>query len=341
MKTIQIVLSEERNVTLTMYLNLESKEFHFAKRPLMVVLPGGGYAMCSDREAEVVALQYMAAGYQAAVLRYTLKDKGGWPCPINDYDEAMELIASHADEWNIDMDHTATVGFSAGGHLAACTATVAKHRPRGAICVYPAILKDIVDACQPGMPYPHEHVDGKTSPCFLVTARDDGLVNVNNSLVFAQALEKAGVTFELHAYSYGQHGFSVGTPLITNSAITPRAANWVPDSIGWLGEIMGKFTDKGFTQPVLRPRMNGDYEEFLSVDCTLSHMLRQPEPVLQLLKPLFDAVRAIAAGGGFTFEGLCGALGGYPIKLLLETVQTPQAAIEQLDAELSKIPNQV
>ena len=78
MKTFEIILSEERNVTMTMYLNLESPELHYPARPLMVVLPGGGYSMCSDREAEVVALPYLSAGYQVCILRYTLKKKGGW-----------------------------------------------------------------------------------------------------------------------------------------------------------------------------------------------------------------------------------------------------------------------
>lgn len=339
MKTFEITLSEERNVTMTMYLNLESKEFHCPARPLMVVLPGGGYGMCSDREAEIVALQYMAVGYQACVLRYTLKDKGGWPNPINDYDAAMEVIARNTEQWRIDMDRTATVGFSAGGHLAACTATIAKHKPRAAICIYPAILKDIVDMCQPGMPYPAQCVDIDTCPCFIAAARDDGIVNVNNALVFAQALEKVGVNFELHIYSYGQHGFSVGTPAIAVEPISNRVAHWVTDSIGWLAELMGTFTDRGFTEPVLSPKVNRDEEAYLSVECSLRHIMSQPQEVKALLKPLFDGLRAAAAEKGLTYEGLCGAVGGYKIRELLTVVQVPQEAIRKLDEALNRIPN--
>lgn len=339
MKTFEIVLSEERNVTLTMYLNLESREFHHTARPLMVVLPGGGYAMCSDREAEIVALQYMAVGYQAAVLRYTLRDKGGWPHPINDYDQAMEYIAAHAEEWHIDMDHTATVGFSAGGHLAACTATIAKHKPRGAICVYPAILADILDGCQPDMPRPHEHVSGDTSPCYIVTVRDDGLVNCKNSLVFALALEEKGVQFETHVYSYGNHGFSVGTPAIYYGSISPRVSEWVSGSIGWLEEIMGAFTDKGFTKPVLERTLFSDGEPFLSVNCSLKHILAQPEEVQTLVKPLKDGLRAFAEKSGFTYEGLCSFVGSYTLRTLLETLLIPQEKIEELNKGLKTIPN--
>lgn len=339
MKTIEIVLSEERNVTMSMYLNLESKEFHFQKRPLMVVLPGGGYSACSDREAEVVALQYMSAGYQACVLRYTLKQKGGWPHPLNDYDACMEVIADHADEWNIDMTRTATVGFSAGGHLAACTATIAKHKPRAAVCVYPAILPDIVDACQKGMPYPHEHCDSETSPCFIVAARDDSLVNVQNSLVFAQTLERAGVTFETHIYSYGGHGFSVGSPLIVNTSITPRAQRWVSDSIGWLGELMGEFTETGFTKSVLLPKLNADNDPFLSIRCSIKHILTQDAQVQEVLKPLHDGIRARAKEMGIPYEVLCSAIGVYKVREIMEVVHIPAEDIDKLDSLLNQIPN--
>lgn len=340
MKTFEIVLSEERHVSMTMYLNLESKEFHFQKRPLIVVLPGGGYAMCSDREAEVVALQYMSAGYQACVLRYTLKSKGGWPYPINDYDECIETIAENAGEWNIDISRIVTVGFSAGGHLAACTATVAKHKPRAAVCVYPAILPEIVDACQPGMPYPVECVDRNTSPCFLVAARDDGIVNVNNTLAFAQALEKAGITFETHIYSYGGHGFSVGSPLMVNSSITSRAQRWVSDSIGWLGELMGEFTDNGFTKAVLSPRLNADDEPYLSVRCSIKHILTQAA-AQEVLVPMYDGIRVRAEAMGIPFEALCAGIAAYKVREILEVVQIPKETIEQMDAQLNQIPNQL
>ena len=46
---------------LTCYINENSKEFcPNRKRPAMIVIPGGGYAMRSDREKEQVAMQYYA-----------------------------------------------------------------------------------------------------------------------------------------------------------------------------------------------------------------------------------------------------------------------------------------
>ena len=56
MKAQEIILNEERNATLTAYIQDTEGEFGFAKRPAMLVIPGGGYAMCSDREADPVAM---------------------------------------------------------------------------------------------------------------------------------------------------------------------------------------------------------------------------------------------------------------------------------------------
>ena len=97
MKTQEMVLHESRNVTLTAYVQEVDGEFGFSKLPAILVLPGGRYAMCSDREADPVASAYLKAGYQAFVLRYTVKDKGGWPQPLEDYEQAMALIEQNAD----------------------------------------------------------------------------------------------------------------------------------------------------------------------------------------------------------------------------------------------------
>lgn len=341
MKSFDIILNEERGSLFTMYLNLESPEFNFTKRPLMVVLPGGGYYMLSDRESEIIALQYMSAGYQACVLRYTLRDKAGWPYPLEDYEQTVEYISEHAEEWNIDMNHMAVVGFSAGGHLAACTATMAKHKPRAAVCVYPAILSDAVDFCQLGMPYPHEHVSPKTSPCFLACARNDGLTNVNNSLVFAQALEKAGINFELHVYAYGGHGFSIGTPMATLTPAPPRTANWVSDSISWLGEIMGALTYNGFAKPTLLPTMNADYEPFLSVRCSINHLRKQGEAVDRLMETAYAPFRKFCEANGYDFESSLSVIGTGLAKDMMEAHQISSEEIERLDEALSAIPNKL
>lgn len=248
MKTETILLDKERNVTLTAYLQETEGEFGFPARPAILILPGGGYAMCSDREADPVALCYAQAGYQAFILRYTLRDKGLWPKPLEDYGQAMSLIKEHAEQWHVAAGKIAVIGFSAGGHLAACAATMAEHRPAAAILAYPVILKESADTYAPNMPYPNEHVTPNTCPCFLAAARDDNTVSIQNSLMFELALAKNGVPFESHIYSYGGHGFSTGDSWIRTAKAPARLPHWVADSISWLKETLGELTSQGFQE---------------------------------------------------------------------------------------------
>ncbi len=51
-------------VTLTAYLPAASDEMpNYKTRPAILVIPGGAYMMCSDREAEPIALSFLAKGY--------------------------------------------------------------------------------------------------------------------------------------------------------------------------------------------------------------------------------------------------------------------------------------
>ena len=338
MQTQEIVLSEERHVRLTAYLQEVNGEFGFAERPAILVLPGGGYAMCSDREADPVALAYMKAGYQAFILRYTVKQYGGWPAPLDDYEQTMDLIEENAEKWHVCADKIAVVGFSAGGHLTGCAATIARHRPAAAILVYPAILQDVLDMCQPGMPSPAEHVSGDTCPCFMVATRDDKLVPIINTLAFEKALAEKNIAFESYIYSFGDHGFSTGEKFL-GAKLCVRAPRWVDDSIEWLKEVMGEFTAKGFNDPAYPNSINGNNAPFLSATCTLNYMNQQSETVRKLLEPMYAGLHAHAVKNKMNEEKLMTAVGEMTVQELLTTMQVPPETIAALDAALRQIPN--
>ena len=120
-------------------------------RPSVLVIPGGGYEMTSDREAEPIAMQFLAAGFNAFVLRYSVKPSV-FPVALLEAADAMKMIREHAAEWHVDPEAIAVIGFSAGGHLAANLATsasddvLAAHgydpdavRPNGLMLAYPVI----------------------------------------------------------------------------------------------------------------------------------------------------------------------------------------------------------
>ena len=47
------------------YIRDESPEMEAHRRPAVVICPGGGYGMTSDREAEPVALKFLEKGFNA------------------------------------------------------------------------------------------------------------------------------------------------------------------------------------------------------------------------------------------------------------------------------------
>ena len=69
--------------------------------PQRLVIPGGGYAMTSDREAEPIAMQFLAAGCNAFVLRYSVAPSV-FPTALLEAAEAVQRIRAHADDWHCD-----------------------------------------------------------------------------------------------------------------------------------------------------------------------------------------------------------------------------------------------
>ena len=132
--------------TLTLYLR-ESVEAmpHFRQRPLVLVVPGGGYTHVSPRESDPVALQFAAAGYHTAVLHYAVGESARDALPMRQLAQAIGLVRQHAEQWNILPDQIALCGFSAGGHLALSGAVweipgmADQPRPNALLLAYPVV----------------------------------------------------------------------------------------------------------------------------------------------------------------------------------------------------------
>jgi len=108
----------------------------------VLVLPGGGYFHTSDREAEPVALAYLAEGFNAFVLRYSVGPESPFEQSFDDAKAALAWIRENAAELHIDPAQVVAVGFSAGGHLAASLATAAAEKPDVLVVGYPVTLEE-------------------------------------------------------------------------------------------------------------------------------------------------------------------------------------------------------
>lgn len=244
MKTQVVSLTDSPSVTLTCYLLDQSSELqNAAERPAVLICPGG-YAVCSDREAEPIAMAYLAEGYHAFVLRYSLGEHANFPQPLRDAEAALRYIRAHAQEWGVCPQQIAACGFSAGGHLAAALGTMGAVRPNALILGYPCITEDMGEMMHVQIPSCDQYVDANTPPVFLFSTRTDELVPIRNSLTFANALDAAGVPFELHIFGEGCHGLSLAKGFTSSGLkrmVNGNVAQWFAWSVQWLQRLFSPF----------------------------------------------------------------------------------------------------
>ncbi len=260
----RIELDPAHNVYLDCYLHENVPQWDYVRiRPAVVVCPGGGYGMCSPREADPIAQQYLAAGYHAFVLYYSLNQSAAFPKPLLDLSAALKTIRQHAEEWSIAPDQIAVCGFSAGGHLTASLGTLWNHpeiiqkssclneenRPNALILGYPATttyswLQDVLPRLigdrdkaeiEPLLNCA-QNIGPQTPPTFLVHTFADSLVSVEESLSFADGLTKANIPFEMHIFPYGDHGKALGNK-DADSVFDPSFSKWMELSVLWLDRV--------------------------------------------------------------------------------------------------------
>ncbi len=210
-------------------------------RPAVLILPGGGYEYTSDREAEPIALEFLSKGICAFVLRYSIAP-ARFPQALCEALESISYIREHANEWDIDTNNIVVCGFSAGGHLCASVgvfwnnpildAYINKNRnlvkPNMLILSYPVITSGVYAHRESfeallGENQTQENIElvslekqvtKDVPPTFIWHTYEDGLVPVQNTILFANELITKGIPTEVHIYRRGGHGLSLGNHLV-------------------------------------------------------------------------------------------------------------------------------
>lgn len=216
----------------------------------LLLLPGGGYRRVAiGHEGHDIARRFAAAGFHCFTLVYRLPADGwaaGPDAPLQDAQRALRIVRARAGRLGYDPARIGTIGFSAGGHLAARLAYEADRltyrpvdaadrlsaRPQVAALLYPVILM-AGDKAHSGSrdellgraPSPQalarfsaeRAVNAAAPPTFIAAAVDDAVVPVDNSLAAFAALRAAGVASELHLFERGGHGFALRLPDGTQS----------------------------------------------------------------------------------------------------------------------------
>jgi len=204
----------------------------------VIICPGGSYrVLVYQGEGIAIAKEFVKQGVAAFILKYRLPNdsilvdkKIG---PLQDALQAIKLVRENARKWKVNVNKVGVIGFSAGGHLASTLAThyserlidnnsVTNLRPDFQILIYPVI------SMQDSLAHPDSRanllgknpdketidhfsnermIDANTPPAYIIHAADDKVVDVDNSIVYFEALRHHNVPVELHIYPEGDHGF--------------------------------------------------------------------------------------------------------------------------------------
>lgn len=251
------------------YLQDGSDSMAIKTRPLVLICPGGGYGYTSDREAEPIALAFLAMGYHAAVLRYSCAP-AKYPTALLELAASILMIRENASKWQVDPDKIIVEGCSAGGHLAACLGMfwdedflaeamglgTGEHKllqPNGMILCYPVItsgefahrgsfqnlLGDREAELSAKLSLENQ-VSEKTPQAFIWGTFADQSVPMENSLLLVSAMRRAGIPVEYHLYPKGGHGLALATHLTETSDgrhVQEECAIWVELAKNWMEHL--------------------------------------------------------------------------------------------------------
>lgn len=229
-------------------------------RPLVLICPGGGYAMTSPKEGEPIALQMNSFGIHACVLNYSCAP-AEFPTGLNQLAKSMKLIRENATGWHVDSDKIVVLGFSAGGHLAASLGTFwnkefilrdlqvkeEEIKPNALVLSYPVITSGeyahegsfqnllgdrALDSNWRELVSLEKQVDSSMPKTFIWHTFEDQAVPVENSLFLANAMRKANVAFTLHIFEKGRHGLSLGTK--ETGEVVKEVQPWIKMAGDWI-----------------------------------------------------------------------------------------------------------
>ena len=190
----------------------------------VMVVHGGGWSDGEPEDMQKYVERLVDAGYVVMNVSYRLAPEFHFPAQTNDLAAAHRWLIEHADDYQVDPQRIAALGYSAGAHLVLMrglwpqgveprlAAVVAGAGPTDMSVYYdsPYLLKLIGGT---GHEYPEkyakaspvQHVSPDDPPVFLYHGTWDRLVEFEQSEKLAAELRAAGVQHELVAMPFKGH----------------------------------------------------------------------------------------------------------------------------------------
>lgn len=227
-------LGEDRAEKADLYIPLGDSGL----RPAVVDIHGGGWSggdKAAAREVNICT-NLAANGYVAMSINYLLQQKGGppaWPQNLHDCKTAVRWLRANAGRLRIDGRRIGVIGGSAGGHLAAMVGVTGRGTnldPKGPFGDQPCDVQAAVDLYGPitwmatrdlamfgktraeapelyRLGSPLGHLDQGDPPVLIIHGTADKTVELEQSRVFAAALEVAGIEHQFIVVEGGPHSF--------------------------------------------------------------------------------------------------------------------------------------
>lgn len=231
--------------------------------PVILLCPGGGYRITSDREAEPLAIPFLSEGYHVVILRYSVAP-ALFPTSLLELAKTVAFLRENASKYFIDKDKIIVQGSSAGGHLAASLGVFWNKefvygklslvpediKPNGLILSYPVITfgkyghissmdnllgekkEELAEFASLEM-----QVTEDTPKTFIWHTFTDDTVPVQNALLFANALVECKIPVELHIYPVGGHGLSLAGEVTRGAGgggVQLECQSWLDLAKTWL-----------------------------------------------------------------------------------------------------------
>ncbi|HHT25631.1 MAG TPA: alpha/beta hydrolase [Firmicutes bacterium] len=199
-------------------LDLYAPQFAPSPLPAVILIHGGGWKYFNKSATSGYARFLASHGFAAVSVDYRLQTEAKWPAQLDDLRTALLWITENNLKLNIDPHHIATLGDSAGGHLAAMLGLTCND-PQGpqiaAVIAYYGVYdmsallsrdhlarenpinqllgdaSDIEQTARDASPITHVHPGAP--PFFLVHGTADSVVPVEQTKALAAALKDAGV----------------------------------------------------------------------------------------------------------------------------------------------------
>lgn len=224
--------------------------------PFVVICPGGGYnAVCVMKEGLPIGARLNELGYHAFILNYRVRQLGVAPKAMEDLRKAICFILNNAEQFEINTENYAMMGFSSGGHLAGewgtdnyGAASQGMKMPAAVILGYPASDVKVLEGNEMGTfliqamvgenitedkkkEYNvNAHIGENYPPTYLWHCKDDPIIPYQTAVIMKERMEEMRQPCMLRLVEHGGHGCGLG--------IHTEAEGWFEEAVGFWGKYM-------------------------------------------------------------------------------------------------------